>query len=85
MPIFRYFTVAGSALLALLFVSAAVFGDDSDGRFDGTLFENATYAPRPEETVMVAELRFTHDATAADHVREVFGQFVASDGRRAKR
>ena len=28
MPIFKYFAVAGSALLVLLFVSDAYFGDD---------------------------------------------------------
>ncbi len=47
MPITKYFAVVGSALLALLFVSDAYFGDaESRSRFDGSLFESATYAPR---------------------------------------
>lgn len=85
MPIFRYVTIVGSALLVLLFVSDAYFGDESTSRFNGSLYESATYVPRSEETAAVAELRFTRDASPADHVREVFAQFVANDGRRARR
>jgi hypothetical protein len=33
----------------------------------------------------VAELRFKRDASPADHVKEVFAQFVANEGRRARR
>ena len=50
MPISKYFTYAGSALLVLLFVSNAYLtDDDADLRFDGSLYESALYAPRQEE------------------------------------
>jgi hypothetical protein len=85
MPVLRYFAIAGSALLVFLFVSDAYFGDESNSRFNGSLYESATYVPRVEETAAVAEFHFTRDASPADHVREVFAQFVANEGRRAKR
>ena len=85
MPILRYLAIAGSALLVFLFVSDAYCGDESNSRFNGSLFESATYVPRVEEAASVAELRFTRDASPADHVREVFAQFVANEGRRVKR
>jgi hypothetical protein len=85
MPVLRYFTIAGSALLVFLFVSDAYFGDESNSRFNGSLYESATYVPRIEETTTAAELRFTRDASPADRVREVFAQFVANDGRRVRR
>jgi hypothetical protein len=85
MPIFRYFAIAGSALLVLLFVSEAYFSDDGGSRFDGSLYEGATYVPRSEATLAVAELQLTHDATPADHIREIFAQFVANEGRHKKR
>jgi len=84
MPIFKYFAGAGSALLALLFVSDACLRDgDSDVRFDGSLYQSALYAPRPVETL--AEPCFTRDATPADRVKEVFAQFVPNEGKRSKR
>ena len=77
MPVFRYFSVAGSALLALLFVTDAYFGGaESRSRFDRSLFESATYASRLEEVVATKEFRFTRDVTPANRVREVFAQFV---------
>jgi hypothetical protein len=86
MPVFRYFTVVGSALLALLFISDAYFGDsESNSRFDGSFYESALYAPRPAETAVRAELRFTRDASPAARVREVFAQFVPNESRRGKR
>jgi hypothetical protein len=85
MPVLRYFAITGSALLVFLFVSDAYFGDESNSRFNGSLYESATYVPRTEETTTVAELRFTRDASPADRVREVFAQFVANDGRRVRR
>jgi len=86
MPITKYFAVAGSALLALLFVSDAYFGDaESRSRFDGSLFESATYAPRLEEVVATKEFRFTRDVTPASRVKEVFAQFVPSEAKRGKR
>ena len=85
MPVFRYFTIAGSALLVFLFVSDAYFGDESNSRFNGSLYESATYVPRLEEAAPAPEPRFTRDASPADHIREVFAQFVANEGRRVKR
>ena len=85
MPIFRYFSVVGSALLAFLFVSDAYFNDESNSRFNGSMYESATYVPRSEEIVAKPELRFTRDASAADRVREVFAQFVPNEAKRGKR
>jgi len=86
MPISRYFTYAGSALLVLLFVSSAYLTDaEADLRFDGSLYESALYAPRQEETRSTAELRFTRDVTPAVRVKEVFAVFVPNERRRSKR
>jgi hypothetical protein len=83
MPILKDLAVAGSALLVFLFVSGAYYGDDeSDSRFDASLYESILYAPRLEEA---AELRFARDITPADRVREVFARFVPSDNKRGKR
>jgi len=85
MPISKYFTYAGSALLVLLFVSNAYLaGDEADLR-DGSLYESALYAPRQEETRATAEVRFTRDVTPAIRVREVFAVFVPNERRRGKR
>jgi hypothetical protein len=86
MPIFKYFTYVGSALFVLLFVSNAYLTDDeSNLRFDGSLYQSALYAPRVEETQTTAELRFTRDVTPAVRVREVFAVFVPNERRRNKR
>ena len=86
MPISKYFTYVGSALLVLLFVSNACLNDDETNlRFDGSLYESALYAPRQEETRAKAELRFTRDVTPAIRVREVFAVFVPNERRRSKR
>jgi hypothetical protein len=86
MPVFKYFGVVGSALLVFLFVSDAYFGDDeSNSRFNGSLYESAIYAPRLAEARDTAELRFTRDATPVDRVKEVFAQFVPNESRRGKR
>lgn len=85
MPISRYFTVVGSALLALLFVCDAYFNDADGSRFNESLFESATYAPRVEELAAREERHFTRDASAAVHVRDVFAQFVPNEGRRGRR
>ena len=85
MPVFKYFTVVGSTLLVFLFVSNAYLTDDeSNLRFDGSLFESAIYAPRVEETQATAELRFTRDVTPAVRVKEVFAVFVPNERRRNK-
>lgn len=85
MPIFRYFSVVGSALLVFLFICDAYYNDDGSSRFNGSIYESATYAPRAEEIVAKAEISFTRDASAADRVKEVFAQFVPNEGRRGKR
>lgn len=86
MPISKYFTYVGSALLVLLFVSNAYLTDDeADLRFDGSLYESALYAPRAEETSSTAERRFTRDVTPAVRVREVFAVFVPNERRRNRR
>jgi hypothetical protein len=86
MPIFKYFAVAGSALLVFLFVSDAYFGDnENNSRFNGSFYESAIYAPRLAETLATDEPRFTRDATPADRVKEVFAQFVSNEGKRGKR
>jgi hypothetical protein len=86
MPIFKYFAIVGSALLALLFISDAYFGDnESNSRFNGSLYESAIYAPRLEETAVKTELRLTRDVTPADRVKEVFAQFVPNEGKRGRR
>ena len=86
MPVSKYFVFVGSALLVLLFVSDAYFGDDeSNSRFNGSFYESALYAPRLDEIAAKQELRFTRDVTAAARVREVFAQFVPNEGRLGKR
>jgi hypothetical protein len=86
MPISKYFTYVGSALLVLLFVSNVYLNDDETNlRFDGSLYESALYAPRQEETRTTIEIRFTRDVTPAVRVREVFAVFVPNERRRGKR
>jgi hypothetical protein len=86
MPISKYFTYAGSALLVLLFVANAYLTDgEADLRFDGSLYESALYAPRVEQARPTAELRLTRDVTPAVRVREVFAVFVPNERRRNKR
>jgi hypothetical protein len=84
MAAFKYFAVVGSTLLVFLFGLGAYLADEAgNARFDGSFYESATYAPRLEQAMV--ELRFTGDATPADRVREVFGQFIPSEYRRGKR
>jgi hypothetical protein len=86
MPVFKYFTVVGSTLFVFLFISNAYLTDDeSNLRFDGSLYASALYAPRVEETRTTVELRFTRDVTPAVRVREVFSVFVPNERRRNKR
>jgi hypothetical protein len=85
MPISKYFTVVGSTLLALLFITDAYFGDAASSRFDASLYDSALYAPRPEEVVATRELRFPRDITPANRIKEVFAQFVPSEAKRGKR
>jgi hypothetical protein len=84
MPVFKYFAVVGSTLFVLLFGLNAYLADEaSNARFNGSFYESATYAPRLEEAMV--EVRFTRNATPADRVKEVFGQFVPNEYRRGKR
>ncbi len=86
MPIFKYFAVAGSGLLLCLFLSDAYLREnESNSRFDASLYESTIYRPQLEETVTTREVRFTRDVTPANRVREVFAQFTPGEGRRAKR
>ena len=56
MPVFKDFTAVGSTLLVFLFISNAYLTDDeSNLRFDGSLYGSALYAPRVEETRTTAE------------------------------
>jgi hypothetical protein len=81
MPILKDLAVAGSALLVFLMVSGAYFGDgESNSRFEASLYQDAIYAPRPQQA---AELRFPRDVTPADRVRQVFDRFVPDETRRA--
>ncbi|MEH2614111.1 hypothetical protein V1293_006400 [Bradyrhizobium sp. AZCC 1693] len=49
MPVFKYFAVVGSTLFVFLFISNAYLTDDeSNLRFDGSLYASALYAPRVE-------------------------------------
>jgi hypothetical protein len=86
MPVGKYFSYVGCALLALLFVFDACFGEsEANSRFDASLFESATYAPRHEEIATLYEFRYSRDLTPASRVRDVFAQFVPSEAKRGKR
>jgi hypothetical protein len=86
MPVFQYFGVVGSTLLALLFVSDAFLRDDeSNARFDGSFYQSALYAPKIDDQLSLPEPRFTRDVTPAERIKEVFAQFVPNEGKRGKR
>jgi hypothetical protein len=86
MPISRYVTVAGSALLVLMFVADGYFGESaSRSRFHGSLYESALYAPRLTTIAVAADRRAAREATPASRVSEVFAQFIPSEARRGKR
>ena len=84
MPVFKYRSVVGSALLVLFVVSEVLFGE-SNSRFDGSLYESAFYAPCSDEIAVTAARRFPHDVAPAVRVKEVFAQFVPNENRRGKR
>jgi hypothetical protein len=86
MPIFKYFAAVGSVLFLFLVVSDAYVADDqSNSRFNGSLYESALYAPRLDETAAATEPQFTRDATPVGRVKEVFAQFVPNEIKRGKR
>ncbi|RJF69622.1 hypothetical protein [Rhodopseudomonas palustris] len=84
MPVFRYFVCVGPALLALLVIIDAIYGEGPP-RFNDAIYNSASYAPRAGSRSMRLERGFPHDVTPADRVRGVFGQFPANDSRRMKR
>ena len=85
MPIYKHFAVTGSALLAFLFVSDTFLSDsDSNSRFNRSLYESALYAPSLAKMAVTDERRFARDVTPANRVRQVFAQFVPSEGKRDK-
>lgn len=86
MPVLRELAAAGAALFTLLFVSNAIFGEDTGNwRFEAALYDGATYAPRPEDVAAMNQMRFMREAPPAVRVREVFAQFLPSEGQRGKR
>ena len=86
MPVGKYFGYVGSALLALLFVFDACFGEgDANARFDSSLFDSATYASRQQEIATPYEFRYSREMTPASRVRDVFAQFVPSEAKRGRR
>jgi hypothetical protein len=86
MPIGKYFGYVGSALLALLFVFDACFGEsEANSRFDPSLFDSATYVSRHQEVATPYEFRYSRDMTPANRIRDVFAQFVPSEAKRGKR
>ena len=85
MPVSKYFVFVGSALLVLLFVSDAYFGDDeSNSRFNGSFYESALYAPRLDEIAAKQELRFTRDVGCRPRQGGI-AQFVPNEGKLGKR
>jgi hypothetical protein len=86
MPLFKYFGAVGSALLAVIFVSNAYFGEyEGESRFNGSLYESALYAPRLEGVITTREIQFTRDVSPAARVKEIFAQFIPNEGRRVRR
>jgi hypothetical protein len=83
MPVFKYFITVGPALLALLVIVDAVFGDGPP-RFNDAIYNSALYAPRMAPAGGRQPIDFAA-ITPADRVKQVFGQFSASDSKRLKR
>ncbi|MBI5132375.1 MAG: hypothetical protein HZA66_23290 [Rhodopseudomonas palustris] len=84
MPVLRYFATVGPALLALIVIVDAVFGE-APPRFNDAIFSSAVYAPSIAAASLRPERGFADDVTPADRVRQVFGQFSANDSKRLKR
>ncbi|NEW89563.1 hypothetical protein DU475_20160 [Rhodopseudomonas sp. WA056] len=80
MSVFRSFGATIVATIAVLFVSDALFGDDSY-RFDRSLYGSALYAPR-QAPKAAATSDFDHAMTPADRIRETFSQFTVSGAKR---
>ena len=76
MPVFKEAAIAMAALVGLLVASDALFGD-AEPRFDSALYDSAFYGSQ--------EFRFARDATPADRINDMFGQFFPSEAKRSKR
>lgn len=74
MPLGKYFTIVGSALLALLFACSAYFNDDADD----TSSRSALVVRKGLGT---EELRLTEDAAPVDRIRETFDVFIPGNAR----
>ena len=83
MPVFRFFRSRDPRCWRCCLFAAPCVNDET--RFNGSIYESATYAPRAEEILVKAEISFNRDASAADRVREVFGQFIPNEARRGNR
>ena len=83
MPVFRFFRSRDPRCWRCCLFATPCVNDET--RFNGSIYESATYAPRAEEILAKAEINFNRDASAADRVREVFGQFIPNEARRGNR
>ncbi|WP_420132454.1 hypothetical protein [Rhodopseudomonas sp.] len=84
MPVLRYFISVGPALLALLVIINAVFGE-APPRFNDVIYDSALYAPHVAAASTRQPRGFADNLTPADRVKQVFGQFSANDVKRLKR
>ncbi|MFC0242798.1 hypothetical protein [Rhodopseudomonas telluris] len=84
MPVFRYFVCVGPALLAVLVIIDAVFGEGPP-RFNDAIYNSASYAPRFAAASAQQQRSFSDNVTPADRIRRVFGQFSTNDANRLKR
>ena len=83
MPIVKEIAMIGSAIVGLLTLSHTYFGvDEARFRFEDSLYASVTYARPLGGTSARAERYFPRDATPADRVNEVFGQFTSQGVRR---
>jgi hypothetical protein len=74
MLVSKYFTVVGSALLAVLFIWDACSREDTE-----PASSRSTLVVR--EGLGMDELRLTEDVTPADRIKETFAMFVPADAR----
>lgn len=75
MPLTKYFTFVGSALLTLLLACNAYFREDADPSVRPSVVR---------EGLATDELRLTADVTPAARVKETFALFVPGDARRMR-
>lgn len=83
MPIVKELAMIGCVVVGLLILSHTYSGvDEARFRFEDSLFASVTYARPLGGTSARAERYFSRDATPADRVNEVFGQFTSQGVRR---